>query len=85
LPSGAPTAQDLQDWLVSRLAQQLKVGPDVIDVSQPFARYGLDSVEAVSLSADLAAWLGRTLPATLAWDYPTIKALSSHLAQEAIC
>ena len=52
-----------------------------IDVREPFASYGLGSTEAVSLSGELAEWLGRQLPAELAYEYPTIEALARHLAE----
>ena len=32
--------------------------------------------EAVSFAGDLEEWLGRDLPATLLWDYPTLAALA---------
>ena len=44
--------------------------------------YGLDSLQMVSLVGDLELWLGRALAPTLAWDYPTIDALSRRLAGE---
>ena len=36
----------------------------------------------VSLIGDLELWLGRGLAPTLAWDYPTIDALSRRLSGE---
>ena len=55
--------------------------PDGIDPTLPFAYYGLDSVAAVGVSGALEALLGRKLPPTLTWDYPTIELLAAHLAQ----
>lgn len=70
----------IEGWLVSKLAEILNMKPDEIDIQEPFANYGLDSVEAVTLSGDLETWLGRKLSATLVFDYPNIEALSRHLA-----
>src|SRR5438132_9896728 len=42
----------------------------------------MDSLQAVSLAADLEDWLGQSLPPTLAYDYPTIEALAQYLAGE---
>jgi myxalamid-type polyketide synthase MxaE and MxaD len=41
---------------------------------------GLTSLLAMELRNRLEAGLGRSLPATLAWNYPTIAALVEHLA-----
>jgi acyl carrier protein len=81
-PLSAPTAADVQEWLVTHLARVLETDPDHIDPREPFASFGLGSLAAVELSADLDDWLGRPLPPTLAWDYPTIELLARHLGAE---
>ncbi|MBD2439002.1 acyl carrier protein [Nostoc sp. FACHB-110] len=75
-------AEEIQAWLIAKVAEELNFDPDEIDIEEPFARYGLNSMTAVSLSADLEDWLKIKLPATLAWDYPTIIALSEYLENE---
>jgi acyl carrier protein len=70
----------IQAWLVSHIAEHLKVETSKIDVREPLARYGMDSVQAVNLAESLAGWLGRELSPTLAYEYPTIEALAQHLA-----
>jgi acyl transferase domain-containing protein/acyl-CoA synthetase (AMP-forming)/AMP-acid ligase II/acyl carrier protein len=77
-----PTAAAMQNWLIARVAQTLKVQPETIQINEPFAHYGMDSAQAVALSADLEDWLNRELPPTLAYDYPTIAELASYLAGE---
>ena len=77
-----PTAIALETWLVAQIAELLEVDPQAIDVRQTFASYGLSSAEGVILAGDLEVWLGRSLPATLAWDYPTIESLACYLADE---
>ncbi|MBW4514614.1 MAG: AMP-binding protein [Timaviella obliquedivisa GSE-PSE-MK23-08B] len=75
-----PTELEIQDWLSHNLAIYLKVHPDEIDTSQPFAYYGLDSSVAVSLTGDLANWLHlKKLDPMLFWEYPNIEALAQHL------
>ncbi len=71
---------DIRDWLTTRLAEKLRVAADEVDDRQPFASFGLDSLQMVSLIGDLELWLGRGLAPTLAWDYPTIDALSRRLS-----
>ncbi|MFY2859629.1 beta-ketoacyl synthase N-terminal-like domain-containing protein [Mycobacterium sp. THU-M104] len=80
---GGRSAAEVADWLASRLASELGVPATDVDPSRPFAYYGLDSVRAVQLTAELESWLGRELSPTLAYEYPTIDALSRHLAGEA--
>jgi acyl-CoA synthetase (AMP-forming)/AMP-acid ligase II/acyl carrier protein len=77
------TAEDIQAWLTTNLALYLKVEPEAIDIALPFAHYGLDSSVAVSLTGELADWLGiKQLEPTLFWEYPSIEALSHYLATE---
>jgi acyl transferase domain-containing protein/acyl carrier protein len=74
------TAEVIQAWLVSKLSERLGIESHTIDVRQPFVSYGLGSTEAVSLSGELAEWLGRRLSPALAYEYPTIETLARHLA-----
>ena len=69
----------IQAWLIKRVSAALSLNPDEIDVRETFSSFGLDSRTAVSLSGDQERWLGRRLPPTLVWDYPTIDALARHL------
>jgi len=77
-----PTATEIQVRLVEEVARLLEVEPQVIDVVQPFDRYGLDSMAAVNLTAVLEEWLGRDFSPTLPYEYPTIQSLSQHLADQ---
>src|SRR5271165_1987365 len=74
------TAEVIQAWLISKLSDLLGIEPHEMDVREPFASYGLGSTELVSLSGELAEWLGRKLPAELAYECPTIEALARRLA-----
>jgi acyl transferase domain-containing protein/NADPH:quinone reductase-like Zn-dependent oxidoreductase/acyl carrier protein len=74
------TADEIQDWLISILSDQLGVESSNIEINEAFASLGIDSLQAVSICGDLEVWLGLQLPPTLLWDYPTIQILSQHLA-----
>lgn len=76
------TVEALQRWLVDWLAQQLQVSADDIDVTRPFAEYGLDSVAAVELTESLQAVIPQPLSPTLAYEYPTVEAVAGYLAQQ---
>jgi hypothetical protein len=53
-----------------------------LDVHQGLRDVGLDSLMAVELRNVLQASVGKSLPPTLAFDYPTVAALSRYLAEE---
>ncbi len=56
--------------------------PRAIDPRERFHRYGLDSLGAMRLIADLSQHLGRTLPPMLVWEFPTPRALAKHLTED---
>jgi myxalamid-type polyketide synthase MxaE and MxaD len=76
----SPTAVQIEDWLVARVANLTGLGPEEIDVQEPLLRYGLDSVAVVTLATDLEAWLGYRFRSNPLADHPTIAALASFLA-----
>jgi acyl transferase domain-containing protein/acyl carrier protein len=65
------------------LATKLGVSPDAINPAERFRRLGVDSLGATAMLAHLGAQLGRALGPTLAWQFPTPRDLSRHLAGEA--
>lgn len=82
----------LQAWFIHYLSSQLGVDPSQIALDQPLASFGLDSLAAVRLTADLQDWLVEerpdaaiaTISPTLAYDYPTIDKIVRYLVQEAL-
>lgn len=87
LASGAPprlSRQALITWMVNWLAQTLKQPTTAIDVQRPLAEYGLDSITAVELAEALQSTLGVPLSPTLAYEYPTIAALSAYLSADPV-
>jgi aryl carrier-like protein len=53
-----------------------------IDPRTPLGDMGLDSLLAVELRNTIGSGIGRTLPATLLFDHPTLDALTDHLFAE---
>ena len=78
-PTAAHSAKAVAAWLVSHVSAEFGLPPAEIDTSQQLAHYGMDSVYAIRLTAALGAWLGREVPVTLPYDYPTIDLLAGHL------
>ncbi len=52
-----------------------------VDPRQPLSELGLDSLMAVELRNSVGAALGRPLPTTLLFDYPTLDALTGFLVE----
>ncbi|MEM7308291.1 MAG: acyl carrier protein [Planctomycetota bacterium] len=77
----AKSVADVQLWLVTYVAEILKLPAADIDATVPFERYGIDSSAAVGMTGDLEQWLGFDLDPTVAYDHPTINELAAHLAE----
>jgi phthiocerol/phenolphthiocerol synthesis type-I polyketide synthase D len=75
-------AAEIERFLVAELADRLELDPALIDPRRPLERYGLDSLNALRLAAELESRIGRRLPTTLLWDHPTIESLSKYLVNE---
>ncbi len=80
-PSTSRQKRTIENWIVQWLAKQLSVNVSTISPAKAFADYGMDSVMAVELAQDLGTFLKLSDPleVTLAWNFPTIEALASHL------
>jgi acyl carrier protein len=70
----------MQNWLINQLAEQLSLNPLNINITEPLTRYGLDSIDAVTMVGDIEDVLDEELPSTLFWDYPTVEKSAQFLA-----
>ncbi len=73
---------EIRQWLLSRLASYLQIPVEELNIDESLTRLGVDSTEAVVISGELQEWLGYPLSPTVAWDYPTIRELASHLSSQ---
>jgi acyl carrier protein len=71
----------IQNWLVKQLSDQLSLDAKTINVAEPLTRYGLDSIDAVTMVGDLEDWVGQELPSTLFWDHSTIEKATLYLVE----
>jgi acyl carrier protein len=76
------SAEAIEVWLIERLQQRLPPDAERVDGHMPFSYYGLDSIDAVELAAELEEWLGVPVSATLTFDHPTASAVASYLAAD---
>lgn len=74
--------RELVEWLSAKVAGQLNVAPDAIDIDVPLADYGIDSAASLALCADLESEKGISVETTIVWDYATIDAIAGFLVNE---
>ncbi|WP_329343242.1 acyl carrier protein [Streptomyces sp. NBC_00663] len=72
---------DVHTWLTERVATYLRRAPKDIDTSVPLADYGLDSLTALAITADIEDEFEVTVDDALTWDHPTVDALSEALSE----
>ncbi|MEV4611345.1 acyl carrier protein [Kitasatospora sp. NPDC049258] len=73
------SAEAIADWLTGRVAYYLdrpaaELRPDV-----KLVEYGLDSVYGMSIITEIEDRFDLELESTLAWDHPTIAAITGYL------
>ena len=91
LQDGQPPRMDarvISHWLIVQMSKRLPLDANSIDLDKPFADYGLGSLAAVELVQELDSWLAQSghalkIEVTDLWDFPTITALTKHLAVKA--
>ncbi|MFG2087065.1 SDR family NAD(P)-dependent oxidoreductase [Spirillospora sp. NPDC048824] len=66
--------------LIEQIARRSRITVTEIDPDRPLEEFGLASRDAVAIAGELEQMLGRSLPATLVWEHPTINKLSLALA-----
>jgi acyl carrier protein len=71
----------LEGHLREQIAQVMQLEPSQLAAATPLGSLGLDSLMGLEIRNRLEASLGLTIPPTLIWTYPTLGALSAHLAQ----
>ncbi|MBC9915648.1 beta-ketoacyl reductase, partial [Chitinophaga varians] len=75
-PAGNPEEKTIA-YLCMQFAAVLKLAPHKIDPQAPLEKYGIDSILAMSLTAELEKTFG-TLPKTLFFEYQTVQELAAY-------
>jgi acyl-CoA synthetase (AMP-forming)/AMP-acid ligase II/alkylation response protein AidB-like acyl-CoA dehydrogenase/acyl carrier protein len=68
----APSRDELLEFVVTWLAQRVRLPMSKIDPSRSFADHGIDSMAAVELTQELSELLGWRVDETLLWNCATI-------------
>jgi len=88
LLSKAPTNERwdlLRAHVRARVAEVLGIDqPHLLEPQQRFFDIGMNSLSAVELVSALQADVGQSLPATLAFEYPSVEELTEHLATQVL-
>ncbi len=77
-------AAAIEAWLAALLAIKLKLDVSQVDVNQPIARYGVDSLLAIELTHSVEARLGIVLPVISFLQSPSIAQLAAKAASQLI-
>ena len=83
VPDSARRLAILEKLVRSSVASVVKLPPERVDPERPLRGFGLESVMWLELRNRLEKMIGSPLPATLIWNYPTIRDLVPYLAREA--
>ncbi|WP_328537493.1 acyl carrier protein [Streptomyces sp. NBC_00344] len=76
--SAAPltTTEGIQTWLRARVSHYVNIPVEQIRIDVRLTDYGMDSLAALTFSGEIEDEYGIEVPATMAWDHPTIVAIS---------
>ncbi|WP_433336409.1 acyl carrier protein [Spirillospora sp. CA-294931] len=81
--TGRPDEAEIQEFLAREVALEAeRPAHDLIDPDDSFQDLGLDSLGAVNVAKRLEAAFGLRVKAVYFFDFPTIGALSRHLAEQ---
>jgi acyl carrier protein len=77
-----PTAEEIQEWLATQIAEQVGIDPDEIDLRVPFSSYGLTSLQATSITTLGQEQFGLPLSPLIVWSFPNVETLSQFLSEK---
>ncbi|MGB7923891.1 MAG: condensation domain-containing protein, partial [Pyrinomonadaceae bacterium] len=71
--------EEIEGWLISHLSTRLTMDAGEIDVDQPIARYGIDSLMAIELMHSIEVELGVALPLADFFESPSLAQLAAQV------
>lgn len=76
----ARTAQEIRQWMITQISDELHVNPETVTCDQPILSSGIDSLQVVSIVARLEDWPGVRFSGNPLEDYSSIDDLSHYAA-----
>jgi acyl carrier protein len=74
--------EEIVDWLVDRIAKEMKVAPNELILDETFFNIGMNSLSTLIISGELAEFLElEEFNPSMFWDYPSIQKLAEHLTE----
>lgn len=73
--------EEITEWLTNKLAENLKVQPDTIDLDNTFDQFGVNSIELMALTIDIDLLIGLEVEPNSMYEYNSINKLAGHLMQ----
>ncbi|WP_327754511.1 acyl carrier protein (plasmid) [Sphingobium sp. SJ10-10] len=76
------TAEEIEAWIVARIAEIVNVAPAAVSPDAPFDSFGIDSAKAISLMVELENWLNLPdeLPLELLFEAEAIRDAAAGIA-----
>ena len=74
------SVEEIQNWIVNRLAKELRMDVEKLKGDQSILSLGIDAVQAVSVMSELEDWGGFRFSGNPLEDDVTIRELSEHVA-----
>lgn len=73
------TEAELSNFIRNKIAVELGIPEEEIDLTIEFINFGMDSVNSIFILQHIEKFIGTDLNPLLFWDYPTIESFSSYI------
>jgi len=73
------TEAELSNFIRNKIAVELGIPEEEIDLNIEFINFGMDSVNSIFILQQIEKFTGAELNPLLFWDYPTIESLSRYI------
>jgi len=80
-PAVRPVAGDVRQVVTALVAEELRIDPGALDPTRPLAELGVDSLLTQVIRRRIEQAFAVSVPATLLWRRPTLRAVTDHLAE----